>query len=118
MKIFTFSVGKLVVKRYVEIKFNFSKTIFHRLVCVKIKNDDFMNASKSKHVESEVSGFVNDSWSCLAVWFYKNKFSSEIRSHNQVQGNKSRREKLKISKIFLDNFKMLFFSNENIFGST
>lgn len=64
---------------------------------------------------SEVSGFVNDSWSCLAVWFYKNKYSSEIRSHNQVQGDKSRREKLKISKIFLDKTSKCYFFRMKIF---
>jgi hypothetical protein len=63
---------------------------------------------KSKHIESEVSGLINDSWSCLVVWFYKNKLLASptegklfFRSHNQVQGNKSRNVEIKISNIFL-----------------
>ena len=82
--------------------------IFHNIFIivvvgvVKIKDEISCmveERKKSKHIESEVSGLINDSWSCLVVWFYKNKLLASrqkkkklfSRSHNQVQGNKSRR---------------------------
>lgn len=108
-------MGKNIVKHFCGNKFNFSKMIFtifsssSSLAC-KNKRWIFMCAEKrkkSKHIESEVSGLINDSWSCLVVWFYKNKLlasrSKELffRSHNQVQGNKSWNVEIKISNIFL-----------------
>lgn len=69
---------------------------------------------KANTSESEVSGLINDSWSCLVVWFYKNKLlaipteKKFSRSHNQVQGNKS---KIFVEiKIFLQHIFSFHFS--------